>query len=209
MMETLRFYGEPARTFGFEQRLADEDGSTLITMEPAGVVAAVVPWNAPLLIAAAKIAPAIVAGCAVVLKPARRRRSARTCCTRRACPRRTQRRPGRQASEHLIAHPGVDKVSFTGSSATGHGVMTVAADRIKRVTLELGGKSAAIVLDDADVDAIWVGPLVAERQRERVEGYVRLGQNAAKGACSTAETVYSPNQPYAHAPYGASVEGRR
>ncbi|MFI6393403.1 aldehyde dehydrogenase [Nonomuraea sp. NPDC050547] len=235
VMEILRYYGELARTFVFEERLADENGSTLITMEPAGVVAAVIPWNAPLLIAAAKIAPAIVAGCSVVLKPAPETPLsayllAEALYEAGLPPGVLSVVPaGREASEHLIAHPGVDKVSFTGSSATGRRVMSVAADGIKRVTLELGGKSAAIVLDDADLDAMvpalvtgamtlsgqiciaqtrilaprsrydevvraasdaarsqvvgdpsapstWVGPLVAERQRERVEGYLRLGQ---------------------------------
>jgi acyl-CoA reductase-like NAD-dependent aldehyde dehydrogenase len=125
-----------------------------VVHEPVGVVAAIAPWNVPYMIMAAKIAPALLAGCTIVMKP-----SPETpieayiiaeCAEEAGLP------PGvinlvpgdRKASDHLVCNPGVDKVSFTGSTAVGKRIGSVCGSRVARCTLELGGKSAAIVLDD-------------------------------------------------------------
>jgi aldehyde dehydrogenase (NAD+) len=99
--------------------------------EPVGVVGAVVPWNAPILLAAQKVAPALAAGCTVVLKPSEYATFA--------------------TGDALINHPMIDKLSFTGSRAVGRKIMVAAAAGFKRVSLELGGKSPALVFADADV----------------------------------------------------------
>ena len=129
-------------------------GYALVTQEPIGVVAAIVPWNAPVFLAVIKVAAALAAGCTVVLKPAPETPLdayiLAECIEAADLPEGTFSivASGREASDHLVRHPGVDKVTFTGSTATGKHIMSVCADRVARVTLELGGKSAAIVLDD-------------------------------------------------------------
>ncbi|WP_435241088.1 aldehyde dehydrogenase [Streptomyces cucumeris] len=138
-------------------------GPLLVRREPVGVVAAVVPWNVPQFVAAAKLAPALLAGCAVVLKP-----SPETpldsyvlaeILTEAGVPEGVVSilPADREISEYLVGHPGVDKVSFTGSVAAGKRVMEVAARHLTRVTLELGGKSAAVILPDADLAAAVAG----------------------------------------------------
>ncbi len=230
----LQFYAEFGATFQQEDQRPGMFGPSLVRREPVGVVAAIVPWNVPQFSSVAKIAPALLAGCTVVLKPAPE-------TPLDAYPLAELAREaglpggvlnivagGREVGEHLVAHPGVDKVAFTGSTAAGRRVGAICGERLKRVSLELGGKSAAIILDDADltdmmglftiaslmnngqscvaqtrvlasrarydevVDAVagmmtaqrvgdpadpatGIGPLVAERQRERVEGYIRIG----------------------------------
>lgn len=132
--------------------------------EPVGVVAAILPWNVPVMLAAWKLGPALAAGCTIVLKPAEE------------TPLATLRLAelveeagfppgvvnvitgfGETAGHALVSHPGVDKVSFTGSVETGKLVNHNATDTLKRVTLELGGKSPILVLEDADVDAALEG----------------------------------------------------
>ncbi|MCJ0766011.1 aldehyde dehydrogenase family protein [Variovorax terrae] len=124
--------------------------------EPAGVVAAVVPWNFPLAIALWKVAPALACGCTVVLKPA-----PETPLTALRLAQLAQEAGlpagvlnvvtgGGEAGAALVAHPGVDKISFTGSTAVGKAIGHTALDRMARFTLELGGKSPMIVLDDMD-----------------------------------------------------------
>ncbi|MGV9711480.1 aldehyde dehydrogenase [Gordonia sp. NPDC003424] len=133
-------------------------GNALVTREPVGVVAAIVPWNAPLLITMIKLAPALLAGCTMIIKP-------------------TPQTPldayfladllaevglpdgvvnvvpaDRDVSEYLVRHRGVDKVSFTGSTAAGRRIGAICGKDLRRFTLELGGKSAAVLLDDADLD---------------------------------------------------------
>ncbi len=124
---------------------------------PVGVCAAVLPWNVPLYIAAMKLGPALVAGCTVVLKPAPETPLdpylLGDAIEESGLP------PGvinivtadREASEYLVSHPGIDKVSFTGSTATGARIAEICGSQIKRCTLELGGKSAAVLLDDFDI----------------------------------------------------------
>jgi aldehyde dehydrogenase (NAD+) len=130
----------------------------LITREPVGVVAAVIPWNVPLGIAVQKIAPAILAGCTIVLKPAPEAPLntyylAELLADAGVPPGVVNVVPaGREVSEHLVTHPGVDKVTFTGSTAAGRRIASLCGGDLRHVTLELGGKSAAIILDDADLD---------------------------------------------------------
>ncbi|MFV8819299.1 aldehyde dehydrogenase family protein [Haliea sp. E17] len=127
--------------------------------EPVGVVAAITPWNSPLVLTAMKLAPAFAAGCSVVLKPA----ELTSLSALRLCELIHEAGlpagvlnvitgDGRTAGAALAAHPGVDKVAFTGSTATGRAVLAASGSNLKRVTLELGGKSPAIVLPDAELD---------------------------------------------------------
>ena len=210
-------------------------GNSLVVREPVGVVAAITPWNFPLHQVVAKLAPAVAAGCTVVLKPSE---VAPLCAYQLAEIADEAGLPagvfnvvcgyGPVVGEALVSHPEVDMVSFTGSTAAGRRVSELAANTIKRVTLELGGKSANVILDDADfekavrsgVNACYLnsgqtcsahtrmlvprermeeaaaiakataerftvgnalegqaklGPLVSERQRDRVRSYIDKG----------------------------------
>jgi phenylacetaldehyde dehydrogenase len=128
------------------------------THDPLGVAALIVPWNAPFAITCNKASAALAAGCTVVLKPAE---LAPMTCLRLAQLVEEAGFPrgafnvvtgfGSEAGAALVAHPGVDKISFTGSTATGKGILRSCADSLKRVSLELGGKSASIVFPDADL----------------------------------------------------------
>jgi acyl-CoA reductase-like NAD-dependent aldehyde dehydrogenase len=159
-VDLLEFYADMEDTFLWEEKVASTyPGQVgIIAREPIGVVAAIVPWNGPLQIALVKIAPALLAGCTVILKPAPETPLEAYILAEAAeavgLPRGVFNvvSADRDASERLVAHPGVDKISFTGSSVAGKRIGAVAAERVARVTLELGGKSAAIVLDDYDVE---------------------------------------------------------
>ncbi|BBX48587.1 aldehyde dehydrogenase [Mycobacterium cookii] len=207
-----------------------------INKQPVGVVAAVVPWNMPQFLTVTKVIPALLAGCSVVLKPAPE--SVLDALLLAELVAEADLPPGVfnvvpggvEVGEALVGHDGVDKVSFTGSTAAGRKVALACAAGLKQVSLELGGKSAAIVLDDADpsavasgvqmaslansgqvcnalsrilvpadreaefVDALAatmaampvgdpadpgtaIGPLVAQRQQERVRGYIEAGKS--------------------------------
>ncbi|CAM5386976.1 aldehyde dehydrogenase [Streptomyces xanthochromogenes] len=224
-----------ARQFPYEERRSGALGPLLVRREPVGVVAAVVPWNVPQFVAAAKLGPALLTGCSVILKPSPESPLDSYILGEIAAEAGVPEGvlsilpADREVSEYLVGHPGVDKVSFTGSVAAGKRVMEVAARNLTRVTLELGGKSAAVILPDADLEAAvagvvpaaWmnngqacvaqtrilaprsryeeiaeafaaaagalvvgdpldaatqVGPLVAERQRQRSLDYIRIGQ---------------------------------
>src|SRR4051794_6313488 len=224
-----------AREFPWEQARAGSLGEVIVRHEPVGVVAAIPPWNVPQFTIMSKLVPALLAGCTIVIKPA-----PETPLDTYLMAELLQEAgvpagvvnivaAGREAGAHLVAHPGVDKVAFTGSTAAGRKIAAVCGEQLKRVSLELGGKSAAIVLDDADlaatmeglkftalmnsgqacvaqtrilasranyaavVDALAetvsgmavgdpldpateIGPMVAQRQQERVEKYIALGQ---------------------------------
>jgi len=206
-----------------------------IHREPVGVVAAIVPWNMPQFLITTKLIPALLAGCTVVLKPAPESPLnallLAEMITEVGLPEGVVSvLPGDAAvGEYLVKHPGVDKVSFTGSTAAGRAVAAACATDLRRVSLELGGKSAAIVLADADPGAVatgvrsaslsnsgqicnaltrilvpagradeftgalaaemaslvvgdptdsatQVGPLVAQRQQQRVRGYIESGR---------------------------------
>jgi aldehyde dehydrogenase (NAD+) len=232
----FNYYADLAGTFAFDEvRDGLLNPKVLVTKEPVGVVGAIAPWNVPLFIAAAKLAPSLAAGCTVVYKPAPETPldAFRLAEIFEACglPKGVLSvvPAGREVSEHLVTHPGVDKISFTGSGVGGKRIGGLCGERLKRCTLELGGKSAAIILDDADlattiptllpnaimnngqaciaqtrilapraryaevVDAVVsgvsamkvgdpmdpateVGPVVAERQRTRIEGYLDSGR---------------------------------
>jgi aldehyde dehydrogenase (NAD+) len=133
---------------------------TYTLREPLGVVAAIVPWNFPLLLAAWKIAPALACGNTVIVKPA-----SQTPLTALALGEiavevglppgvlNVLTGPGAQLGQAIVEHPGIDKIAFTGDTSTGKGIMRGAAGTLKRITLELGGKSPNIVLADADMEA--------------------------------------------------------
>src|SRR5947209_10625980 len=148
-------YAALAREFAFEERI----GNSLVIREPVGVVAAITPWNYPLHQAMGKVAPALAAGCTVVLKPSEvaplSAFSLADVVHEAGLP------PGvfnlvtglgPPFGEMLVRHPKVDMISLTGSTAAGRRVAELAAASVKRVALELGGKSAAVILDDADFD---------------------------------------------------------
>jgi acyl-CoA reductase-like NAD-dependent aldehyde dehydrogenase len=135
--------------------------------EPVGVIAAIVPWNMPQFSIVVKLAPALLAGCAVVLKPAPETPLDALLLAEMIDgldlpPGVVSVLPGgATAGAHLAGHPGVDKVAFTGSTAAGRQVAAACAANLTRVSLELGGKSAAVVLDDADPAAVAAGAKVA------------------------------------------------
>lgn len=126
--------------------------------EPVGVVGAIVPWNFPLLLASWKVAPALAAGCTIVLKPAPATPLTAIELGKIAMEAGLPEGvlniltgSGTQLGQAIVEHPGIDKIAFTGSTATGKRVAATASQTLKRVTLELGGKSPSIVFDDADV----------------------------------------------------------
>jgi aldehyde dehydrogenase (NAD+) len=231
----LDYYAGLAAAYRFETVEQAMLGQVLVRREPVGVVGAIAPWNVPLFSACAKLAPALLAGCTVVFKPAPETPLSALRLARyfeqaglpdgvlSVIP------AGRDVGEHLVTSPGVDKISFTGSTAAGRRIASLCGESVRRVSLELGGKSAAILLDDVDLDAALpmllpnalmnsgqaciaqtrilaprdrydevvegvvegarkmvvgsamdpateIGPLVAARQRQRVEGYIALGQ---------------------------------
>ncbi|MBI2704731.1 MAG: aldehyde dehydrogenase [Actinobacteria bacterium] len=235
----LDFYTALAREYPFEEIRDGMLGPTLVRREPVGVCAGIIPWNVPLFITALKLGPALASGSTIVLKPAPEtpldalvlaeilEASGLPEGVVNIVP------ADREVGEHLVRHPDVDKVSFTGSTVAGRKIGAICGEQLKRCTLELGGKSAAIICDDVDLDealpqlmpaammnngqacvaqtrilaphsryaevkdalatavanfkvgdpldpATECGPLVAERQRDRVEGYIEAGK--AEGA---------------------------
>jgi aldehyde dehydrogenase (NAD+) len=232
---TFAGFAALADTFPFEEPTKPSAGKFgLIVREPVGVVGAIIPWNVPMDLISNKVAPALLAGCTVVLKSSPEAPGEGYLIAEAAeaagLP------PGvlnvvtadRQVSELLVRDPRVDKITFTGSTAAGRRIASICGERIARCTLELGGKSAAVILDDMDIetaartltraecflsgqvcssltrivvtrsrhdellDALaamfsqvrvgdpfsaqtQMGPLAAERQRDRVEGYIAKG----------------------------------
>jgi aldehyde dehydrogenase (NAD+) len=232
----LEPYAALADTFPFEEQCPPTAGGEfgLLVREPVGVVGAIIPWNAPLALICHKIGPALVAGCTIVLKSSPEAPGEGYVVAEVA--EKIGLPPGvlnvvtadREVSELLVRDPGVDKITFTGSTAAGRRIASLCGERIARCTLELGGKSAAVILDDMDlgtaaktiaraecslsgqvcssltrivvsrnrhdelVDALsssfsevrvgdpfdeqtQMGPLVSERQRDRVVGYITKG----------------------------------
>jgi len=153
---TLKFYGQLARDFEFEERRTGYFGQVLVRKEPVGVVAAIVPFNGPLFAAMLKVAPALASGSTVVLKvPVETPLFSYVlaeCIQEAGIPAGVINilAADRDASEHLVAHPDVAMASITGSVVAGRRVAEICGSQIKRVALELGGKSAAIVCVDAD-----------------------------------------------------------
>jgi aldehyde dehydrogenase (NAD+) len=232
----LSYFADLGKTFTWEDERPGLFGPVTVRREPVGVVAAIVPWNVPQFTIMTKLPAALVAGCTVVVKPAPETPLdayllAELIDQAGLPPGVVNIVPaGREAGEHLVSHPGVDKVAFTGSTAAGRRIGSICGEQLKRCSLELGGKSAAIILDDADlaatvgwlemaslmnngqacvaqtrilaprsrygetVDAVvgmvsglkvgdpgdpatQIGPLVARRQQDRVEGYISAGQD--------------------------------
>ena len=149
-------YAKLVREFQFEQRV----GNSLVVRDPVGVVGAITPWNYPLHQIALKVAPALAAGCTVVLKPSEvapfNAFVLAEAIESAGLPKgvfNLVTGTGAQAGEALVRHAGVDMISFTGSTRAGKRISELASQSIKRVALELGGKSASVILDDADLPA--------------------------------------------------------
>ncbi len=146
-----------ARDFPWQERRQGVLGEVHLRRAPVGVVGAIVPWNVPQFLIMPKLIPALIAGCTVIVKPAPETPLDALWLAEMieqiglpegvvsVLP------GGTDVGEALVRHPGVDKISFTGSSAVGRRIATICGEQLKRVSLELGGKSAAIILDDADV----------------------------------------------------------
>jgi aldehyde dehydrogenase (NAD+) len=155
----FRYYAELAEEFPFQERHTPTAGGNvgLLVREPVGVVGAIIPWNGPMGLIANKVAPALLAGCTVILKASPEAPGEAYVFAEvveaAGLP------PGvinvvtadRPVSELLVRDPRVDKITFTGSTAAGRRIASICGERIARVTLELGGKSAAVVLDDFDI----------------------------------------------------------
>lgn len=159
----LRMYADLIEDFPLEEVRASASGSTIVRREPVGVVGAIVPWNYPQVLAMFKIAPALAAGCTIVLKP-----SPETALDSYVLGEAAAEAglppgvlnivlAGREAGACLVSHPLVDKIAFTGSTAAGRLIGAECGRLIRRCTLELGGKSAAIFLDDGDIDTLRAG----------------------------------------------------
>lgn len=156
---TYKYYASLAETYPFQEKHKPRAGGNvgLLVREPVGVVAAIIPWNGPPGLIAHKCAPALLAGCTIVVKASPEAPGAAyiiaEVCEKVGLP------PGvlniltaeREVSELLVRHPGIDKVTFTGSTVAGRRIASICGERIARCTLELGGKSAAVILDDYDV----------------------------------------------------------
>ena len=234
-LDVLRFYTETAAELAVETPRAGRYSPLVVRGEPVGTVAAIIPWNVPFFLAMMKVAPALAAGCTIVLKAAPETPLNANIVAEAA---EAAGLPpgvlnvlaaGPEPSELLVTHPGIDKVAFTGSTAVGRRIASLAGAQLKRVTLELGGKSAAIVLDDVDLaktlqrlvpvtlflsgqfciaqsrvlvprgrydEAVegfaaiaralpvgdpqeattFLGPLISQKQRDRVLGYIETGR---------------------------------
>jgi acyl-CoA reductase-like NAD-dependent aldehyde dehydrogenase len=167
-MLLLDAFSDIAGQTAWEERRPGHFGrDVLLRREPTGVVAAIVPWNMPQFLLVGKLAPALLAGCPIVVKPSPETPLDALLLAEMVAeiglpPGVVSILPaGPEVGRHLVAHPGVDKVSFTGSTAAGRQVAAVCGASLTRVSLELGGKSAAIVLDDADPGAVAEGLRVA------------------------------------------------
>jgi betaine-aldehyde dehydrogenase len=154
----LDYYVELADDFAFQEVRDGVMGRSLVVREPVGVAGCILPWNAPLYVTMLKLAPALLSGSTVVLKPPPNTPLFSYLLAQAIQD--TGLPPGvvnivpadRQEGEHLVTHPLVDKISFTGSTRAGRRVAALCGEQIKRASLELGGKSAAIILDDADLE---------------------------------------------------------
>jgi acyl-CoA reductase-like NAD-dependent aldehyde dehydrogenase len=159
VVETFRYYaGAPERLTG--KTIPVAGGVDMTFREPLGVVGLITPWNFPLTIASWKVAPALAAGNTIVLKPAELTPltaiELETIAIEAGVPEgvlNVVAGPGSVCGQRLVEHPGVAKVAFTGSTEVGRGIAEGAAGTIKRVTLELGGKSANVIFGDADLEA--------------------------------------------------------
>jgi acyl-CoA reductase-like NAD-dependent aldehyde dehydrogenase len=162
--ETLRFYASLAQDYAFEEPYTPNalslagGGYGLLVREPVGVVGAIIPWNAPLPLIVSKVAPALLAGCTVIIKVSPEAPGAGYLLAEIAeavgLPAGVLNviTADRQVSELMVRDHRVDKIAFTGSTAAGRKIGAICGERVARCTLELGGKSAAVILDDADMN---------------------------------------------------------
>jgi len=158
-IKTLEYYSGAHTQLNGETIPVNENQISMTLKEPVGVVAQIIPWNFPLLLSFWKIAPALVAGCTIVLKPA----ELTSCtifeiaklCSKAGLPDGVLNivpGKGEITGQALVEHPGIDKVAFTGSTSVGKHVMKTASDSVKKVSLELGGKAPCIIFDDANLE---------------------------------------------------------
>lgn len=196
---TFKGYGKMIRDY----KLEEEIGNSLVVREPAGVVACITPWNYPLHQIAAKVAPALAAGCTVVLKPSEvaplNAFLLADAIAEVGLPAGVFNLVcgyGAGTGEALVTHPEVDMISFTGSTRAGTRISELASKDVKRVTLELGGKSASVILDDADLRAAIKGTIGA--------CFINSGQT-----CSAHTRMLVPAGKYAEAAEIAVEEARK
>jgi betaine-aldehyde dehydrogenase len=196
---TFSMYAKLATSFQWEEKV----GNSLVLREPVGVVVCITPWNYPLHQIAAKVAPALAAGCTVVLKPSEvaplNAFILAEVVDAAGVPKgvfNLVTGTGPVVGEALVRHPDVDMVSFTGSTRAGKRVSELAADSVKRVALELGGKSASVILDDADLAAAVKGTLSA--------CFLNSGQT-----CSAHTRMLVPESKYAEAAKLAAEEAAK
>ena len=154
----FRYYAGLADSFAWSEKHTTSMGKpALLVREPVGVVAAIIPWNAPHSLMAYKAAAALIAGCTLIIKASPEAPASpyyfAEICEQAGLPAGVVNvvTADREVSELLVRSPGVDKVSFTGSTVAGRKIAAICGERIARVTLELGGKSPAVILDDYDV----------------------------------------------------------
>ncbi len=152
------YYAGLGDSFPFIEQHTPSGGAVgYLVREPVGVVGAIIPWNAPLSLLTYKVAPALIAGCTIIIKASPEAPGAALIfaeiCHAVDLPAGVVNvvTADREVSELLVRHPGIDKIAFTGSTGAGRRIASICGDRIARYTLELGGKSAAVVLDDYDV----------------------------------------------------------
>ncbi len=157
----FEYYGKLIQSYPLvDERRRDDSGLVRVAKEPVGTVAAITPWNAPLVLLCYKVAPALAAGCTVVAKPSpetpMEAHVLAECIEAAGLPPGVFNvlQAGREVGDYLVRHPGIDKVSFTGSTAAGRHIAGVCAQRLARASFELGGKSAAIVLEDASLEHV-------------------------------------------------------
>ncbi|MEV6770645.1 aldehyde dehydrogenase [Nocardia sp. NPDC051030] len=185
---TLDFYAGLGKSFPWTETRTGLFGTTRVSREPIGVVAAVIAWNVPLFLAVNKLAPALLAGCTIVLKPAPLTPLAANILAdlfaEAGLPEGVLSVLPAEAevAEYLVSHPGVDKVTFTGSTAVGRKIAAIAGGQLKRCSLELGGKSAAILLPDMDI---------AEMPKLAFAGLMNSGQ-----ACVAQTRILAPRSRY-------------
>jgi aldehyde dehydrogenase (NAD+) len=210
----LNVYADLIEKTPLEDVRPSMSGATIVRREPVGVVGAITPWNYPQVLAMFKIAPALAAGCTIVLKPAPD--TALDSYILGDAADEAGLPPGvlnivladREAGFSLVTHPLVDKIAFTGSTAAGRIIGAKCGELIRRCTLELGGKSAAVVLEDADLDVLAQGlpnasfmnngqpapPRAASSRRARVtrKWSKRWGRSSAARPSATRSTPRPP-----------------
>jgi aldehyde dehydrogenase (NAD+) len=216
--ELFEYYGKLIQSYRLvEERKRDNGGLVRIVKEPVGVVAAITPWNAPLVLLCYKVAAGLAAGCTIVAKPSPE--TPMDAYILAECIEAAGLPPGvfnlvpagRETGDYLIRHSGIDKISFTGSTAAGKHIAAVAAERLTRTSFELGGKSAAIVLEDADVGQVlqslvpYSMPITGQvcfsltrvlapesRKQEVLDAYVGAVRNVKVGDPQDAATQMGP-----------------